>query len=42
MAVEVVDHLQVVEIEKDDAEDRAVAARALDLLIEVGLEEAAV
>src|SRR6202035_2637845 len=42
MAVEVVDHLQVVEIEKDDAEERSVAAGALDFLVEVALEEAAV
>jgi hypothetical protein len=39
MAVEVVDHLQVVEVEEDDAEDRAVAARALHLLVEVRLEK---
>src|SRR3954451_12133819 len=42
MAVEVVDHLQVVEVEKDDAEERAVAARALDLFAEIRLEEAAI
>ena len=35
MAEEVVDGLEVVEVEEDDAEDRAVAARALDLLVEV-------
>src|ERR1051325_11082123 len=42
MAVEVVHRLQLVEVEEDDAEERSVAARALDLLVEVRLEEAAI
>ena len=42
MAVEVVDHLQVIEVEEDDAEERAVAARALHLFIEIRLEESAI
>src|SRR5438046_452158 len=42
VAVEVVHGLQLVEVEEDDAEERAVAAGALDLLVEVRLEEAAI
>src|SRR5205814_4836108 len=42
MAVEVVDHLQVIEVEEDDAEERAVAACALHLFIEIRLEESAI
>src|ERR1041385_757389 len=42
VAVEVVHGLQLVEVEEDDAEERAVAARALDLLVKVRLEEAAI
>ena len=42
VAVSVVDGLEVVKVEKDDAAHGAVAAGTLDLLVEIRLEEAAV
>src|SRR5713226_2161948 len=42
MAVEVVDHLQVIEVEKDDAEQRSITARTFDLFFQIAIEKSAI